>query len=128
MGSPRSKKESEATNGFSSFVEGSSHITYSDSQNTPYSTSSYVSFGNSGQKKRRSKYDRSNRGALKRSQDQSFMSQLSSQGGGKKNSAITIDGREISPVTNKKYSANSHVIDEESDEEIGYNNYVSRRF
>ena len=124
------RNSNSGSNGISSFVEGSSHITYNDSQIT--TKSSYVSFGNSGQKQRRSKYERGNRGALKRSQDQSFMSQFSSntRGSGQKKS-VKFNGREISPVTNnnKNSAGSNNVIDEESDDEaIGYDKFVSRRF
>ena len=40
-----------------------------------------------------------------------------------------MNGREVSPINSKaKYSAVSHVIDEESDEAVGYSAYISRRF
>ena len=40
-----------------------------------------------------------------------------------------MNGREVSPINSKaKFSAVSHVIDEESDEAVGYSNYISRRF
>ena len=50
--------------------DGRSQISTHDTPYTPSKrSSSYVSFGNSGQKSRRSKYERGNRGALKRSNE-----------------------------------------------------------
>jgi len=92
----------------SSFADAQSHITYHD---TPSRSTTYVSFGNSGMKSRRNKYERSNRGALKRSKDGSFISNMSSLNSGYQSgkkartsalTAATVNGRDVSPINSKK--------------------------
>ena len=85
-----------------------------------------MSFGNSGYKSRRSKYERGNRGAMKRSNNGSFITDLSSATGkvsreslrNRTSSAITaatLNGREISPI-NEKRKYLGQAIPEDSDE------------